>query len=139
MTDLVPVRPTRRDPMREERLEILRLLEGGAVSADEAATLLDALDRADRQLPPAVADNPPPGGGRARQVRIRITEGDRERPTVNLAFPLGLVDAGLKIARKFAPDVLPNAEDIRESVTTGFRGHLLDVDEGGERVEIIVE
>src|SRR5688572_11138080 len=99
MTETAPLRSTRRDPLREERLEILRMLETSAITADEAASLLEALDRADRQWAPVV-EATPSGGGRARQVRIRITEAGRDRPMVNLAFPLNLVESGLKIARQ---------------------------------------
>lgn len=140
MVDPVPLRPSRRDHAREERLEVLRLLEGGTITADEAAGLLDALDRADR------AAAPPPNDGasaqraaQARQVRIRVTDSTTGRATVNLAFPLGLIKAGLDIAGQFVPEYLPKADAIRESVTAGFRGALVDVDDGGQRVEIIAE
>ena len=133
-------RPPGRDPNREERLEVLRLLEGGEITADEAGTLLDALDRADRLASPkSPGDVSYQLPGRARLVRIRITDSDTGRATVNLAVPLGLVDAGLTIARRYAPDRLLDAKTIKESLDTGFRGPLLDVDDGGERVEIIVE
>ena len=46
MVEPVLIRSSQRDQLREERLEILRLLEAGTITADEAATLLDALDRA---------------------------------------------------------------------------------------------
>jgi len=135
----------RRDPVREERLEILRLLEEGAITADEAATLLEALDRTpptgppnDRQ-PPFTNDPTRSTGGRARQVRIRITDSDTGHATVNLAVPLGLIESGLDIASRYAGDRLLNAKAIRESITAGFQGALLDIDDGGERVEIIVE
>ncbi|MDF3018519.1 MAG: hypothetical protein K0R44_3744 [Thermomicrobiales bacterium] len=80
MVEPVPFRSAYRDQMREERLEILRLLEAGTITADEAATLLDAL-----------------------------------------------------------AEYLPKMDAIRESVTAGFRGPLVDVDDGGQRVEIIAE
>ena len=54
MVEPVLIRSSQRDQLREERLEILRLLEAGAITADEAATLLDALDRA--SFPPRTAD-----------------------------------------------------------------------------------
>ena len=138
-------RASRRDAAKEERLEVLRLLEGGTVTADEAATLLDALDRADQTVrvtdptedlgfPPALAPTPP-----GRVVRIRITESHADKPTVNLAVPLGLVKTGLDIASQFRPEYLPSVEAIRESAAAGFRGHVLDIDQEGERVEIIIE
>jgi hypothetical protein len=136
MTDPTP-RGGRRDPSRDERLEILRLLESGTVTADEAAQLLDALDRADRAWG---ADAPTmPIGGRAKQVRIRMTDSDTGEPSLDLVFPLGFIETGLGIARRYAPDRVPDAQTIQESITTGFRGPLLDLNDGGERIEIIVE
>jgi hypothetical protein len=121
-------------------LEILRLLETGTVTADEAGTLLDALDEAERQPPLPTAEAPNrSAAGRPRQVRIRITERATDRTTVNLVVPLGLVDAGLKVGRRFAPEHLPPPEAIRDAIAGGFRGSLLDVDDGRERVEIVVE
>ena len=137
MAEPAATRPSRRDAVREDRLEVLRLLEAGTVTADEAATLLDALDRAS----PAPFDESPPGPNPRNSgvVRIRITESGSDRVMTNLAFPLGLIDSGLKIAGQFVPEYLPKAEAIRESVKTGFRGALVDVDDGEQRVQIIVE
>ena len=133
----VPIRSAHRDQMREERLEILRLLEAGTITADEAATLLDALDRA--ALPPPNSGPASSRSAEARLVRIRVTESTTGRAVVNLAFPLGLIKSGLDIAGQFVPEYLPKMDAIRESVTAGFRGPLVDVDDGGQRVEIIAE
>jgi hypothetical protein len=133
----VPIRSAHRDQMREERVEILRLLEAGTITADEAATLLDALDRA--ALPPPNSGPASSRSAEARLVRIRVTESTTGRAVVNLAFPLGLIKSGLDIAGQFVPEYLPKMDAIRESVTAGFRGPLVDVDDGGQRVEIIAE
>jgi hypothetical protein len=137
MVEPVTLRSSQRDQLREERLEILRLLEAGTITADEAATLLDALDRA--ALPPANSGPAAVRGAEARLVRIRVTESTTGRAVVNLAFPLGLIKSGLDIAGQFVPEYLPKVDAIRESVTSGFRGPLVDVDDGGQRVEIIAE
>lgn len=137
MTEPVPLRPSQRDQVREERLEILRLLEAGTITADEAATLLEALDRATQ--PPSSNGSAPPRSPESRQVRIRVTDSTNGRMVVNLAFPMGLIKSGLDIAGQFVPEYLPKAEAIRESVSSGFRGSLVDVDDGGQRLEIIVE
>jgi hypothetical protein len=137
MVEPVILRSSQRDQLREERLEILRLLEAGTITADEAATLLDALDRA--ALPPANSGPAAVRGAEARLVRIRVTESTTGRAVVNLAFPLGLIKSGLDIAGQFVPEYLPKVDAIRESVTSGFRGPLVDVDDGGQRVEIIAE
>ena len=137
MVETVPLSPSQRDQVREERLEILRLLEAGAITADEAATLLDALDRA--TFSPSNTGSAPLRGAETRQVRIRVTDSTTGRATVNVAFPLGLIKSGLDIAGQFVPEYLPKAEAIRETITSGFRGSLVDVDDGGQRVEIIAE
>jgi hypothetical protein len=137
MVDPVTLRSSQRDQLREERLEILQLLEAGTITVDEAATLLDALDRA--ALPPANSGPAAVRGAEARLVRIRVTESTTGRAVVNLAFPLGLIKSGLDIAGQFVPEYLPKVDAIRESVTSGFRGPLVDVDDGGQRVEIIAE
>ena len=137
MVEPVTLRSSQRDQLREERLEILRLLEAGTITADEAATLLDALDRA--ALPPANNGPAAVRSAEARLVRIRVTESTTGRAVVNLAFPLGLIKSGLDIAGQFVPEYLPKFDAIRESVTAGFRGPLVDVDDGGQRVEIIAE
>ena len=137
MVEPVSLRSSQRDQLREERLEILRLLEAGTITADEAATLLDALDRA--ALPPANSGPAAVRGAEARLVRIRVTESTTGRAVVNLAFPLGLIKSGLDIAGQFVPEYMPKVDAIRESVSSGFRGPLVDVDDGGQRVEIIAE
>ena len=137
MVEPVPLRSSQRDQVREERLEILWLLEAGTITPDEAATLLDALDRASLPLP----NNGLPSlrSAEARLVRIRVTDSTTGRAVVNLAFPLGLIKSGLDIAGQFVPEYLPKVDAIRETVTTGFRGSLVDVEDGGQRVEIIAE
>ena len=137
MVQSVPLRSLPRDQMREERLEILRMFEAGAITVDEAATLLEALDRAG--FSPVVSESTAPRGAESRQIRIRVTDSETTKAMVNLAFPLGLLKSGLDIAGQFVPEYLPKAEAIRESISAGFRGSLVDVDDGGRRVEIIVE
>src|SRR4051794_19850090 len=137
MDEPIPLRPTQRDQLREERLEVLRLLEAGSISADEAATLLEALDRS---FPPPPTHNPgAQTNAKAQQVRIRVTDSKSGKASVNLAFPLGLIKSGLDIASQFVPEYLPEEAAIRESLTGGFRGALVDIDDGGQRVEIIAE
>lgn len=144
MTETNVSRSGRRESLREERLEVLRLFEAGTVDLDQTAALLEALDRgnraehADGSSGGPVEPGPPlPGSGWL--VRIRITDGETNQTSVNLAVPLALVESGLEIAGQFAPDYLPSAETIRESALGGFRGHLLDVQDAATRVEIVVE
>ncbi len=120
---------------REERLEILRLLESGTITTDEAAQLLDALDIA------TPTDWTSASMGEAsRGVRLRITNRESGRTTVNLLLPLALIERGFGFATRFVPaDILGESGAVREAVRSGFSGVLLDVEEHGERVQIIVE
>lgn len=147
------------DGLPEDRLEILRLVETGLMPVEEASRMLELLDRADRiavnpfstagitePLPnPPASFSPPPGpsgrgrgGPPPRNVRIRISQnGD---PQLNLVIPFGLIDSGLKLAKRFAPESLLDSRDIRTSVEEGFVGPLLDInDEDGQHVEILIE
>jgi hypothetical protein len=139
MVEPVLLRPSQRDQMREERLEVLRLLEAGDITVEETATLLEALDRAVPTTPasePAAARS---ASAELRLVRIRITDSGSGKSMVNVAFPLGLIKTGLDIASQYGAEVLPGVAEIRETINAGFRGSLVDVDDGGQRVEIIAE
>lgn len=132
--------------LSDDRLEILRMVENGTVSAEEAARLFEALDRTERAapvygypgqmtapLPPAALAPPRPN----RVVRFRVTEGDQ--PVLNLALPLGLLDSGVKIAKRFTGDLMVDGSELKQTVNEGFRGSLLDINDGDQHVEIIVE
>jgi hypothetical protein len=118
---------------------VLRLLETGDISAGEAESLLEALSMAEQSG--SWRDNPAntEAGKPARTVRVRISDPTTGRATINLALPIGLIDAGLNVARRFAPDKVPSAETMRQSITSDMAGTLLDVVDANERIEIIVE
>ncbi|MDQ3695124.1 MAG: hypothetical protein M3464_16065 [Chloroflexota bacterium] len=137
MSDLQPPRTSRKSITREERLEVLRLLETGNISAGEADALLDALDAADQAG--ARGGEPIGPAMRARNVRVRISDPVTGKASINLALPLGLIEAGLNVARRFAPDKVPTVETIRQSVTAGTTGTLVDVFDKNERIEVIIE
>jgi hypothetical protein len=127
----------------DERLEVLRLLQAGEITAEEAAQLLDALDRSEAG---ARATTGSPGafavasaGRGGAQIRLRVSNSATGKPNVNLALPLGLIGAGVAVAKRFAPDHVPDPAVLRDALASGLRGKILDVDDDGERVEIWVE
>lgn len=136
MNETTPIPGPREEPHGDDRLEILRMVQEGTVTADEAARLLDALDQADRGRGGPAAQRP---AARARQLRIRVSDSQSGKSRVNLVVPLNVVDAGISVARRLAPRRFVNADAIRDAVLSGVQGPILDVDENGERVEIIVE
>lgn len=119
----------------EERMQILKMIENGQITAEEGAKLMEALDK---------ADAPPKGtpGGRPRWFRVRVTDLDTGRQRVNVNIPLGLVDVGIKMGARFAPEVEGvDLQQIMAAVKSGTLGKVIDVvdEEDGERVEVFVE
>ena len=141
----------------DERLEILKLVETQVITADEASRLLEALDRSQRNQTGNQPTEPfeflPPGfpfiddrserqerrRNRRRNVRIRISNTGTNTEQLNLVLPHPMLETGLKMARRLAPDSLLEAKGIKDAVEDGFLGPLLDVTDGDQRVEIIVE
>ncbi|HRQ41736.1 MAG TPA: hypothetical protein PLD25_27765 [Chloroflexota bacterium] len=122
----------------EERLQILKMIEEGKISAAEGAELLRALSR---EKGPASVE-PLKGASNPRWFRVRVTDLNSGRNKVNVNIPFGLVNVGLKMGARFTPDMEGvNFDELMEAVRSGQQGKVLDVtdEEGGERVEIFVE
>ena len=136
--------------MDEARAKILRMLEEGKITADQAAKLLDALE-----TNPA-ADAGAAKGRMPRWLTVQVQEKGRDRPNVNVTVPFALIRLGLKLAPlglRFAP------EDAREKIAAsgvdlanidtdaiaqafGELGEyaLVDIDdEDGDKVKVWVE
>jgi len=78
--------------MNDEKLRILKMLEDGKVSADEAARLMEALDKSESR--PTESDI------RKKWLHIRVQEEGRDK--VNMRVPLALLKFGFKLAPKVA-------------------------------------
>lgn len=122
----------------EERMQILRMIEEGKISAGEGAELLRALDLKDT----AKTSEPLRGASAPRWFRVRVTDLTTGRNKVNVNIPMGLVNVGIKMGARFAPEVEGlNYEEIMEAIRSGEQGKVIDVtdSEDGERVEIFLE
>lgn len=122
----------------EERLQILKMIEDGKISAAEGAELLRTLAKNDRSQ----TKEPARGANNPRWFRVRVTETSTGRNKINVNIPMGLVHVGIKMGARFAPEVEGvEYEQIMQAIRTGQQGKILDVmnDEEGERVEIFVE
>lgn len=119
----------------EERMQILKLIESGQISAEEGARLLQAMGDAPREAEPAKEV-------KGRWFRVRVTDLQTGKSKANVTIPLSLVDVGMKLGARFAPGIeMVEMEELRAAITQGVIGKLLDVEdeEDGERVEIFVE
>jgi hypothetical protein len=117
----------------EERLQVLKMIEGGQVTAEEGAKLLGALG------------GPSRGEGRRegspRWFRVRVTDLKTGKTKVNINLPLKLMDIGAKIGAKFGAPENIDVEGIVRAIKEGAQGKIVDVEdeEEGERVEVYVE
>lgn len=122
----------------EERMQILRMIEEGKISAAEGAELLRALDNSGR----SAKNEPLKGSSSPRWFRVRVTDTGTGRNKVNVNIPMGLVNVGIKMGAKFAPEIEGTEyENIMEAIRSGQQGKIMDIldEEDGERVEIFVE
>ena len=122
----------------EERMQILKMIEEGKISAEDGAKLLAALSAGSK----ADATRREAAGGSAKQFRVRVTDLTSGRNKVNINIPMSLVNVGLKMGARFAPDIEGiNFDEIVAAIKSGSQGKIVDVvdDEDGERVEIYVE
>ena len=119
----------------EERMRILKMVEEKQITAEEAARLLEAL-RTGAGAPPR--DEP----GRARWLRVRVTDRATGKSKVNVNLPVGLLDVGLKMGARFAPDMAGmDISAIHAAIKEGLQGKIVEIDDedDNERVEIFVE
>jgi hypothetical protein len=120
----------------EERLKILKMIEEGKITAEEGSRLLSTLTKSRKAAHKPSLHTSSSG---ARWLRVRVTDmvTGKAKATVNL--PLGLLDAGLNIASKYAPDIA--FDELVASINAGAEGKIIDVydEEDGEHVEIFIE
>ena len=127
------------DPLEQ----VLQLVADGILTAAEAAPILDALGAAGLTSDDAAAEhdadaereaNAASNGGRAKSIRVEITEGGRK--VINLRVPVSL--------GRMALDRVPglsgnNADLIRQALADGRSGPVLVIDDEGDGVRIVLE
>lgn len=119
----------------EERMQILKMIQEGKITAEEGAKLLSALRDSRKDIRPTS-----PASIRKGWLRVRVTDMHTGRTKVNVNLPMGLVDAGMNIATQFAPDI--NFAEIAEAIRAGsMEGKIVDVidEEDGEHVEVFID
>ena len=133
--------------MSDERLQILKMLEEGKISAEEASKLLEALKTSEsagnngNSQVQAVWQSP----AKARWMRIEVKERNGDR--VHIKLPLVVVKAALRVGGHFSmggfdsdelgPDVMA---ELEQALMEGESGMLIDVvEEDGDHVQIYLE
>lgn len=127
--------------MNEEKMMILKMLQDGKISADEAAKLLESVDAGGIKTKKApIVDESQKVQGKF--FRVLITDTDTGKARVNIRIPLSMLGIGAKFGAQFAPQVDGiEQEQIMEAIHNGQVGKILDVyhDDDGEHVEIFIE
>ncbi len=119
----------------EERMRILKMISEKQITADEGARLLEALRASGGEAGRV-------DGGRARWLRVKVTDRHGDRVKLNVTIPIGLVDIALKMGARFAPELSGmDSNLIQSAIHDGIQGRVLSVDDqdDNERVEIFVE
>ncbi|MBU2574677.1 MAG: hypothetical protein KKH28_11435 [Elusimicrobia bacterium] len=124
--------------MNEEKMKILKMLEEGKISSAEAMELLEALARLEGKESRSAKS-----GGRF--LKIRVYESGSPDAKVNVNIPIAWSKfmapfieqkIGQKMREKgYEMDV----EKIREAIEAGDAGKIIDINDGGNKVEISIE
>lgn len=128
----------------EERMRILMMIQEGKVSAAEGARLIEALEE--------ISDGPtspvPPSsigvsiGKKPRYLRVLVTDTDTGKTRVNVRLPVSLINSGLKMGARFAPEIEGlDLEDLNAWMNSGEIGQIVDIfdEDDGEHVEVFLE
>ena len=127
-------------PTKEERLKIMKMVQDGKITAEEAIQLLDAVDPAKRPYPEAPSQ--PKATGPGRWFRVKVTDTITGKMRANIRLPISLVSAGLKMGAKFSPEMDGmDMNVLHEAIRNNQTGLIIDVfdDEDSEHVEIFIE
>jgi len=121
----------------DERMRILKMISEKQITAEEGAMLLEAL-----RGPSAGAAQDRNEMGKPRWLRVRVTDRSSGRTKVNVSLPISLVDVGLKMGARFAPEMAGmDVSAIQAALKEGVQGRIIEVDDADddERVEVFVE
>jgi hypothetical protein len=123
--------------LKEERMQILKMIQNGQVSAEEGAKLLTALEGGQKSEMAANA-----AATQGKFLRVRVTDMNTGRTKVNVNVPLALVNIGLKMGARFMPNLDSlDTDEIMQAIRSGMQGKIVDVEdaEDGEKVEVYIE
>lgn len=137
------------------RKEILELLAGGKISADEAAEMLAGAESVAEKAPPpsdpapifiAEEDTAPQAvvanGKGARWFRVRVRNLETGKNKVNVNIPIRMLKFGMSIGRRFAPEIdelgLNDLDGMIQGMETGMLVEVQD-EESNEHVQVYLE
>ncbi len=111
--------------MSDERLQILKMVEEGKVSAEEATRLLDAVE-----------SGPKAGKGpKATHIRIHAVEGKK---VTNFSVGVGLARwvLNLPFGGIWLDDKRVDTDQLVQMIDSGATGKVMEIVEGDKRLEV---
>lgn len=123
----------------EERMQILKMIEEGKISAQEGLELMNTLDQTPVEENLVTTKRP-----KWLKVLVKTFDG-KVKTRVNL--PISLVDIGLKLGAAYAPQLREsglekiNIKEIMEAVKNGAEGKIVEVEDEvtQEKIEVFVD
>jgi len=118
-----------------ERMQVLRMVEDGQVSIEDAIGLMSSPEK------PSPLPKPTNGG---RWLRVRVTDLETGKRKVSVNVPLKLMKWGMKIGARFTPELEGmdmDMDDLLADLDQYVEGPLVEVedDSEGQRVEVFIE
>jgi len=124
--------------VNEEKMMILKMLQEGKITAEEAAKLLESVDTPKPQKEEPLET----GKDRGKFFRVNITDTNTGKSRANIRIPLSVLGAATKFGAHFVPDIEGlDSNELTQAIKKGIIGKIVDVydDEDGEHVEVFIE
>ena len=129
-------------PVQEqERLQVLKMIDAGTITVDEAFRLLDALDRSagpENTVVSRLATKALAG----KVVRLKVSNLHSGRVKAQAQLPVQLLELGLRIGSQYAPGVKAiDVDELVAGLANGVGGKIVEVTdhENRIRVEVLIE
>ena len=126
--------------MSEERIKILKMLEEGKITSEEASDLLEAIDDdgGEETKPVEMSKS-----YLKKYLKIRVYE-ENDDTKVNINIPIKLVKAGLSFAQRINSGVQgveisgQQIETILEAIDQELEGEILNIETDGGKTKVII-
>ena len=125
----------------QERLQVLRMIDEGKITAEEGFQLLEALDPTTGGIPRNSSSHPSEAF-KGKLVRMQISDLATGRSKAMATVPLRLLEVGLRIASHYAPGLKDmDPENLLDALVEGADGRIIEVvdQEKLVKVELLVE
>lgn len=129
----------------EEKMQVLKMVEEGKISAEDAADLLQAIEIGEKKSASSQENHsagPSFSVHEPHWIRVRVSDIVSGKSNVNIRLPLGMVRAGMKMGMKFSPEMKSlDMEEVMDLIRSGQLGKIVDVydDNDNEHVEVFLE